>query len=62
MGAKGGGAQNFQKLFLIDFLAKLGNSKNFSFFFHFFGGGAEWGQSKFSKTFSDQFSRQIRQF
>ena len=35
MGAEGGG-QNFQKLILNDFLAKLGNSKHFSFFFSFF--------------------------
>ena len=31
-----GGGQNFQKLILNDFLAKLGNSKHFLFFFSFF--------------------------
>ena len=31
-----GGGQNFQKLFLSDFLAKLGSSKHFSFFSSFF--------------------------
>ena len=46
-----GGGQNFQKFILIDFLAKLGNSKHFSFFFFIFWFGPSGGGQNFQKLF-----------
>ena len=53
MGAEGGRSK-FQKFILIDFLAKLGRSKHFSFFFHFLV-RTEWGPRGGGQNFQNLF-------